>query len=162
MQKVRIEICSKNIEYNSITTYQKKICIKVVINKYILYTLLSISPPICMCRHTRLYRIKYCCSIDQWRRPHMSIIRRCQQLGLYYSTTRKILREDFCMKSYKIQPYESWKIVFSDEALFKLPEYINKQNYRMMWRATRGWYDCRQSQVPWDDRLFFSKVEELD
>uniref|UniRef100_A0A1L8EI80 Putative transposable element n=3 Tax=Haematobia irritans TaxID=7368 RepID=A0A1L8EI80_HAEIR len=88
----------------------------------------------------------------------MSIRRRSQQLGLCYSTSWKILRENLGVKQYKIQLVQELKpndlpqrrifsewaleklaenplfyrqILFSDEAHFWLNGYVNKQNCRI-------------------------------
>ncbi|CAH1994731.1 unnamed protein product [Acanthoscelides obtectus] len=121
------------------------------------FTLLDIKPP------TRRRRVRteeniaaVSASVSDDR--EMSIRRRSQQLGLCYSTTWNILRQDLGVKPYKIQlvqelkphdlpqrfPFGEWalakleedphfyrKIVFSDEAHFWLNGYVNKQNCRI-------------------------------
>ena len=64
-------------------------------------TLLDINPP------TRIHRVRTeqniaAVSASVVEDREMSIRRRSQQLGLYYSTTWKILRQDLGVKPYKI------------------------------------------------------------
>lgn len=90
--------------------------------------------------------------------PNLSIRRRSQQLDLSPTSVWRILKEDLALKPYKIQltqflkptdhserrtfvdwvlkkkaadPYFCQKIIFSDEAIFHLNGFVNKQNCRI-------------------------------